>query len=363
MRKIPFSEAELEIVREIPSFRPGMPAYPIYNSPIPAREHYINIMTRHEYSWLTSAMDELLFAPRCFPENEARSFIVDGGSPAQQHTDGYKDIFGVEWVYVPVAGGAMVRPGNPLMLDANDWKDVVKLPPIANFDWDAQDKISKPFLADTLCAPVLLILSGFFERLIALMDFDRAAVAMIDEDQKEAVKELFDALADYYIEYIDLCVARYGIVGVHMHDDWGSQRAPFYSPATCREMLVPAFQKLTGYLHARGMFFELHSCGEVDLLVPCMVEAGVDLYHPQLYARQSEIYAKFRNEDIVLGLVPPAVDVDASREDVYAAAQKFVDEFVNEGSPVIISNRSFLLPQHPLMREALYVLSRKKLSK
>ena len=33
------------------------------------------------------------------------------------------------------------------------------------------------------------------------------------------------------------------IDGVMFHDDWGSQRAPSFSPATCREMIVPYLKR------------------------------------------------------------------------------------------------------------------------
>ena len=41
---------------------------------------------------------------------------------------GGPDMFGIEWEYVPVAGGSMVRPGTPLLEDANDWNQILKLP-------------------------------------------------------------------------------------------------------------------------------------------------------------------------------------------------------------------------------------------
>ena len=49
--------------------------------------------------------------------------------------------------------------------------------------------------------------NGMFERLISFMDFEGALVALIDDEQKKAVHELFDKLADLYIamiqKYID----------------------------------------------------------------------------------------------------------------------------------------------------------------
>ena len=82
-------------------------------------------------------------------------------------------------------------------------------------------------------------LNGWFERLISFMDFDNAVVALIDEDQKDAVKELFDRLSDLYIKIIDKYLEYFpGIDGFCIHDDWGAQKDTFFSPDTAMEMIV-----------------------------------------------------------------------------------------------------------------------------
>ena len=103
------------------------------------------------------------------------------------------------------------------------------------------------------------------------MDFEEAAVAMIDEDQQEAVKDLFDKLADLYIELIKKFQSVFGkeqIAAVCLHDDWGHQRGIFFSADTIREMVVPYMKKVVDFIHAEGMIAECHSCGKVDPLLP-----------------------------------------------------------------------------------------------
>ena len=45
-------------------------------------------------------------------------------------------MFGVDWEYIPVAGGSMIRPGKPLLKDANEWYEKVKFPDIESWDWE-----------------------------------------------------------------------------------------------------------------------------------------------------------------------------------------------------------------------------------
>ena len=44
-------------------------------------------------------------------------------------------MFGINWLFIPVAGGSMVEPGNPLMTDMNEWEEKVVWPDIDSWDW------------------------------------------------------------------------------------------------------------------------------------------------------------------------------------------------------------------------------------
>ena len=71
------------------------------------------------------------------------------------------------------------------------------------------------------------------------MEFESAAMALIDEDQQEYVHGLFSRLATFMTSSSATTPSTSTPTASHFHDDWGSQRAPFFSLDTCREMLVP----------------------------------------------------------------------------------------------------------------------------
>ena len=109
-------------------------------------------------------------------------------------------MFGVEWEYVPVVGGSTTRPGNPLLTDANDWPQKVVFPTkevIDSWDWEGCRKRSDTLMREKDMWEIV-ICTGFYERLISFMDFEGAAVAMIDEDQEDAIKALYDKLSDLH---------------------------------------------------------------------------------------------------------------------------------------------------------------------
>ena len=69
-----------------------------------------------------------------------------------------------------------------------------------------------------------------------------------------------------------------GVHGMAMADDLGTQHATFMSPASFRELFIPAYKVLADAIHARGMKFFLHSCGFVAPLIPDLIDAGVDVF-------------------------------------------------------------------------------------
>jgi uroporphyrinogen-III decarboxylase len=203
-----------------------------------------------------------------------------------------------------------------------------------------------------------MILNGFFERLISFMDFEPAAIALIDEEQESAVHALFSRLCDLYEELIERYLACFRLDGIVFHDDWGSQRAPFFSPATCRKMLMPSIRRLAGFCHARGLIFQLHSCGKNEPLVPLMIEAGVDIWAPQTMNDMDFLFSAY-GDKIVFALTPEDVPQDASESEVEAAARAVVQKYAPffPQRPVLIASNHI----RARLADKIYELSREAL--
>ena len=205
----------------------------------------------------------------------------------------------------------------------------------------------------------MTIYSGFFERLISFMDFENAAIAMIDPDQKDGVHRLFDRLADLYEEMIDHMHRYFHPDVICIHDDWGSQMAPFFSLATCREMLVPYLKRVAESCHKRGIYLNLHSCGKNDILVPAMVEADIDMWYPQpmndLNLVFEQAYGKF-----VIGVPAPSLAPDASEEEIHTALLQRLEKFRDR--PVYATSAGVVFVNNPAItkyQSKMYAESRK----
>ena len=336
MQKIPFSESEFEIRGEYlnTTFSFGAPRK-IWNTPITVAENLKAAVFGGEYMLMPTAGDIVNIESRVNLDHVARAEIMDLGPLQPLEEKGGPDLFGIEWVFVPQVGGSMVKPGDPTLTDANEWYDKIKFPDVDALDWDSVGELNAPFRKETRIVGCCFQ-NGLFERLISFMDFEGAAMAMIDEDQQDAVKDLYDKLADMYIRMIGHYIDQLGVQEVMFHDDWGSQRAPFFSLDVCREMLVPYLGRIADFCHSKGLIFQQHSCGKNELLVPAMIDAHVDLWCGQPMNDKYMLVQQY-GDRIMLGVETPDIAPDASETEIDEAAHAFVEKY--DGKRIMATNR------------------------
>ncbi len=359
-----FNPAELQVVAEKPN-RFGGPGIPIYSFPATGKEAVRGLYERRAI-WqvmLGAGAESTVFTPAINPDNVARAFVFDGTAvPGVGNPTGGRDLFGIEWEYIPTAGGSMVRPGKPFIEDANDIETKVVWPDIDGWDWQGASKANAQYLSGP-SAYVAMFMNGYFERLISFMDFEGAILAMIDEDQKEAVKRFFERLSDLYIRMIDKFLTYFPQVDVYtIHDDWGSQKDTFFSPAVVSEMIVPPMRRVTGFIRSRNRFADLHCCGSNIKQVPNMIAAGFNSWTPQTMNDIEKIYDLY-GDRLIIGTMPRTYDVENSTEEEQRAyARAYADKYCRPDKPSALSLYSTPMNGPNLLtnafREELYKQSR-----
>ncbi|MBQ2895601.1 MAG: methyltransferase [Oscillospiraceae bacterium] len=350
MANKPFSPEELEIIGHYPKTCPQGYLIDKFNTPISAKENYMRLLRKEVPYWMPNG-EVITFCPSIIPDNIARYAVAEA---EEYPIKGGKDMFGIEWVYVEVADGCMVKPGNPLLQDANEWREKVVFPDVSKWDWEGCAQRNKEYLADRGAPLFMTHYNGYFERLISFMDFEGAAMAMIDEDQKDAVKDLFAELTKLYIQIIDLEKKYFDMTAILFHDDWGSQRAPFFSIDTHREMILPYIQQITSHCHEIGVLVELHSCGCNELLGDSIAESGIDMWRPQPMNNIDRMY-KLYGDKFLLGVRQPIFKPDATDEEKIEAAKALLARY-NEPGKYVYTMSHF---QDPLFRKTLYEESRR----
>ncbi len=68
--------------------------------------------------------------------------------------------------------------------------------------------------------------------------------------------------------------------GLYLVDDLACTRGLLFSPHTWREIYKPLFLQLGKFLHKQDITFWLHSCGNVEALIPDFLDCGLDVLQP-----------------------------------------------------------------------------------
>lgn len=89
--------------------------------------------------------------------------------------------------------------------------------------------------------------------------------------------------------------------GVFAFDDLGTQASTFFSPDLFDEFFAPYDKRVIDKAHFLGMHFWLHSCGNIEKLIPKLIDVGVDVLHPiQKYTMQKKKIAEQFGADICI---------------------------------------------------------------
>lgn len=341
----------------------GIPAAkdePIYNYPISSAENIKLAISGEKPYWIPHVgmayCETNPFRPRQLPDNVAVRLVSDGGPNMEYPELTAKGWFDLEWVYVPVAGGATVKPGNPKLEDMNDWEKVLEWPDLDAIDWEEIGRMNKEYLSHPQLNQFAQ-LDGFWERLISLMDVEGAAIAMVDEDQKDALKAFFDRYADFLVEIIERLAKVCKLDSMLIHDDWGHQNGSFFSLDTCMEMIVPYAKRVTDAAHAHGWVFEIHSCGKNQGLVPAYIAAGADFWCPQAINDVDYILETYKDSHFFLGMPTSPVAPNAPEDEARAAARTWFEKYKDLN--VFIS----FMGSNPYFMEEIYKISREEYSK
>lgn len=325
---------------------------------ITAKENYRRVIRKEKASWFPTTEDLIFFNPAIIPDNIARGMVFENKSLAPGY-EGGKDMFGVSWYYIPEVMGSMTKEEDTLLLDVNEWEEVIRFPDLDTWDWKGCAERNRGIYFDTDKPSAINVVSGLFERLISFLGYEEALVSLIDEDSQNAVKALFSQLCLFYDEYFERLADYFHTDVIQFHDDWGSQRAPMFSLQVCNEMLTPYLKRVVESCHKRGMIFEFHCCGKNEPLVPAMAEAGIDIWNGQPLNDFDSLIPLY-GDRIVFGVSPEKLPENVSDEAAWESGRKFVEKYVHfyrEGKPIAVFSRR----AHPKQVEAINQYSREAL--
>ena len=285
------------------------PKPPMPKRVIPVKENYIRAITGKEPYWM----------PCYFYESNIVWPDTIEEHPVPEVT-GY-DWWGVYWQMVDQVGGMITKPGTRTISDFSKWKEELEWPDISQVDFETDGKKIQKNL-DPERVHIYECTEGIFERLHELIPFAESLIAFYEEP--ELLDEFFDKMADYKIETTQKVFQYYGRVdGVLYHDDWGTERAGFFSNEMFDKQLLPHEKKFLHWVKKQGKFIELHSCGKNIQYIPEMLEMGVDYWYPQHRANPYDELYKYNDR------LSFAFDIDIPAGVDEAETRRYVRDFVD----------------------------------
>lgn len=115
------------------------------------------------------------------------------------------------------------------------------------------------------------------------------------------VHKLLRKITDFYLVALERGKNECQLDGVIISDDIGTQTGPFFSHELFQQFLKPYYKELIAKAHSVGMHFWLHTCGNVEMFIPDLIEIGLDVLHPiQKYTMEEKKIADQFGNDICI---------------------------------------------------------------
>lgn len=98
--------------------------------------------------------------------------------------------------------------------------------------------------------------------------------------EPEYAKRLLDFIIHKNMVMLENIVHIPGIDGILLGSDWGSQKDLLMSPDIWRELIRPGEEKEYQLIKEAGLDVWVHSCGNIQRILPDLAEMGVDVLNP-----------------------------------------------------------------------------------
>jgi uroporphyrinogen decarboxylase len=100
-------------------------------------------------------------------------------------------------------------------------------------------------------------------------------------DEPELMHDIINYLADFWLELYNQMLDLIEVDLILIWEDMCFNHGPLISPATFREFLLPAYQKLTSFIRSRGIrHIFVDTDGNIWKLLPLFIEGGVTGLYP-----------------------------------------------------------------------------------
>ncbi len=118
---------------------------------------------------------------------------------------------------------------------------------------------------------------SLYERAWSLRGIESFLLDMIENPR--FADELLDRICEVNIDLIEQA-CQFPIDCIRFGDDWGAQQGLIMGPALWQRFLRPRFARMVEAVKSRGKTTYLHSDGDIQEIIPDLIELGLDILNP-----------------------------------------------------------------------------------
>ncbi len=160
-----------------------------------------------------------------------------------------------------------------------------------------------------------------FDRTHARIAGTEKVLVWMAEDP-ELVMDIINTQLDCDLCLMDMIWDKgYRFDAIHWDDDMGYRNGLFFSVDMYRRILKPIHKRAVDWAHKKGIVAHLHSCGNINELVPELVDIGLDALNPlEVKAGMDPVYLKenYGDQLVLHGGINAMLwkDVDRTEEEI-----------------------------------------------
>ncbi len=193
--------------------------------------------------------------------------------------------------------------------------------------------------------------ASVFQHATYLRGMDTLMMDMMTDP--EMANFVLDKFCDFYYEYYCRLFEVAGdLIDVFaLADDLGMQNTLLISPEMFEEFVAPRLKRMAELAHSYDIKLLLHTCGNIEILIPRLIELGVDILDPIQPESMDPISIKEKYGDKIClrgGISVQNVVSRGSIEEVEAETKRIV-EALKPGGGYILS------PGHPVLQDDIPV--------
>jgi uroporphyrinogen decarboxylase len=190
----------------------------------------------------------------------------------------YQNFWGERYVYRQTPWGPMREDGPGALAESQSMADLER------FHWPTPDLFDHTVLAEQCRRwESYALIYGFadiWERPALVRGWENMFLDMVE--RPEWAHFLSRKFTDFYKEdYLRAAEATRGRIDLYMViSDLGSQTGPLISLPMFRQFVAPYIKEMVDCIHSVGAKAMYHTCGDISLFIPELIQLGVDILDP-----------------------------------------------------------------------------------